>query len=117
MDFEYPSFGKIVVDGETYDHDLVVGDDVVSKRNKAPSRSLKGQYGHTPLSAGETIPWSRPRLIVGSGYSGRLPVLPEIEEEAEKRGVDLVVMPTADAVSMLNDADQSEVNAILHVTC
>lgn len=117
MDFEYPSFGKIVVDGTTYDHDLVIREGAVTKRDKGPSRALKSEYGHTPLSADEAIPWSRPRLVIGSGYSGRLPILSEIEEEAVKRGVDVVVMPTADAVGLLNDTDPSEVNAILHVTC
>lgn len=117
MDFEYPAFGQIVVDGETYGHDLVIEAGRVSKRDKGPSKSLKGQHGHTPLSINEAIPWSRPRLIVGSGYSGRLPVLPEIEDEAARRGVDLVVIPTADAVGLLNQTDEADVNAILHVTC
>lgn len=117
MDVEYPAFGKIVVDGTTYDHDVIIGDGQVRARDKAPSRPLKGRYGHTPLSVDETIPWSKPKLIIGSGYSGRLPVLPEIEDEATRRGVDLVVMPTGEAVDLFNDTNVSEVNAVLHVTC
>jgi hypothetical protein len=117
MDFVYPAFGTIVIDGEAYDHDVTIDSGEVAMRDKGPSRPLKGRQGHTPLSAEELIPWSQPRLIVGSGYSGRLPVLPEVKSEAERRGVDLVVMPTADAVDLLNETDQSEVNAILHVTC
>lgn len=117
MDFEYPSFGTIVIDGKSYDHDVVVADGEVRKRDKGPSRARKSQYGHTPLTADEAIPWSRPRLVVGSGYSGRLPVLAEIEERGAQRGVDVLVMPTADAVSLLNRTDQSGINAILHVTC
>lgn len=117
MEFSYPGFGEIVVDGESYDHDVVIGDDRVGQRDKGPSRPLKAGLGHTPLSAKEKIPWSRPRLIIGSGYSGRLPVLPEVGDEADRLGVDMVVLPTADAVRLLNDTDQSEVNAILHVTC
>lgn len=117
MDLEYPSFGTIIVEGKSYDHDVVIGEGQVRPRDKSPSRPLKGQYGHTPLTVEEAIPWSQPKLVVGSGYSGRLPVLPEIEEEAARRGVDLVVVPTAEAVGMLTDREASSVNAILHVTC
>lgn len=117
MELSYPGFGEIVVDGERYEHDVVIADDRVEERDKGPSRPLKAGLGHTPLSAREEIPWTRPRLIVGSGYSGRLPVLPEVEDEADTRDVEMVVLPTADAVRLLNDTDQAQVNAILHVTC
>lgn len=112
---EYPAFGTIVIDGEEYDHDVVIADGEVRPRDKGPSRSLKSHHGHTPLSANEDIPWSTPKLVIGSGYSGRLPVLSEIETEAEKHNVELEVMPTAKAVELLNS--DSGVNAILHVTC
>lgn len=117
MEISYPGFGEIIIDGQRYDHDVVIEDDTVSERDKGPSRPLKSGLGHTPLTAREDLPWSRPRLIVGSGYSGRLPVLSEVEKEAGTRDVDLIVLPTADAVRLLNDTDQSGVNAILHVTC
>jgi hypothetical protein len=117
MHIEYPAFGTIVIDGEKYDHDVVIVDGKVRPRDKSPSRSLRGRHGHTPLSADEDIPWSTSKLVIGSGYSGRLPVLSEIEDEAKKHNVKLEVMPTADAVRLLNDEDGSGVNAVLHVTC
>lgn len=93
MDIEYPGFGRIVIDGVAYDHDVVVEDGRVSARSKRPSKAYKGTYGHTPLSEAESIPWSRPRLIVGSGYSGSLPITPGVFAEAEERHVALEVMP------------------------
>lgn len=117
MEFEYPSFGVIVIDGERFDHDVVVVDGHVDARDKGPSKPLKTVHGHTPLSADEAIPWSKPVLVVGTGHSGRLPVVPEIEAEAKRRGVDLVVLPTSDAVELLNQSDTGDINAILHVTC
>lgn len=117
MDIEYPGFGRIVVGGESYDHDIVLDGGQLRARDKGPSRHMKEQFGHTPLSSAEDIPWSTSTLVVGTGYSGRLPVLPEIEQEADDRGVDLVVMPTAEAVDLLAGPDQSEVHAVLHVTC
>jgi hypothetical protein len=117
MEFDYPSFGVIVIDGQRYDHDVVISDGQVTARDKGPSKSLKTSYGHTPLSVGEEIPWSKPTLVVGTGHSGRLPVAPDIESEAEQRGVDLVILPTSEAVELLNRSAGAGVNAILHVTC
>jgi hypothetical protein len=116
MRFGSYSFGSIEVDGATYDHDLVVDRGEIRKRKKGPSKALQSSYGHTPLSAAEDIPWECRRLVIGSGAGGSLPVMPEVTEEAERRGVHLVVLPTAEAVEALNE-DQADTNAILHLTC
>lgn len=117
MKIEYPAFGEIVVDGKRYDHDVVIENGRVRSRDKGPSRSLKAQFGHTPLSSEESIPWSSPTLLIGSGYSGRLPITPELAEQAGEHDVKLVVIPTSRAVDLLNGSEVSEMNAILHVTC
>jgi hypothetical protein len=115
MDMEYPEFGTIIIDGTSYNHDVVVDGGLVSK--KGPSKRFRSEYGHTPLSAGEEIPWSQPRLAIGTGFSGRLPVMLELKHRAEHNGVELVTMPTADACVLLRTLDSPDVNAILHVTC
>jgi hypothetical protein len=117
MDIEYPGFGRIVIESIEYEHDVVVEGGRVQARSKRPSKPLKGSYGHTPLSEAESIPWSRPRLIIGSGYSGSLPITPGVFEAADARDVTLEVMPTADACALLRTLGAAEVNAILHVTC
>ena len=50
-------FGAIEVDGERYDHDIVIEAGQVKKRNKGLSKRFRDEYGHTPLSAEENIPW------------------------------------------------------------
>ncbi len=114
---EYPKFGTIIIDGTSYDHDVVVDAGVVHKRKKGPSKRFRSEYGHTPLSAGEDIPWSKPQLVIGTGFSGRLPVMLELRHRAEHNGVELVTLPTAEACALLRTLDASDVNAILHVTC
>ena len=115
VDVEYPGFGTIVVDGERFEHDVVLEGGAVRARDKRPSKQFKD--GHTPLSVAEDIPWSGRRLVVGSGHSGSLPVMSEVHDEAKRRGVELVVMPTAEACALLRGLDPADVNAILHVTC
>lgn len=117
MDVTYPAFGSIVVDGERYDHDVVIEDGTVRVRDKGPSRAKKAELGHTPLTAAEPLPWSRPRLIIGSGYSGRLPVLDDVHDAASNHGVVVEVMPTAEACRLLRELDARDANAVLHVTC
>ena len=117
MDVAYPGFGAIVIDGNRFDHDVVVEAGRVRPRKKGPSKPYRNRYGHTPLSPDENIPWSSPRLVVGTGASGQLPVMPELWEEAKVRGVELIAVPTAAACWFLRPIDNGEVYAILHVTC
>jgi hypothetical protein len=118
MDVEYPGFGSIVVDGERFDHDVVVEHGSVRARKKGPSKEHRGGYGHTPLSADEAIPWSANKLVVGTGASGRLPIMAQVRETAEAKGIELVALPTAEACELLRTmGDDESVNAVLHVTC
>jgi hypothetical protein len=109
-------FGSIEVDGTTYEHDLLIEDGRVRKRRKGPSKPFRHRYGHTPLSLAEDIPWSCRRLVVGSGADGALPVMQDVAEEARRRGVELVVLPTSQALEELGQGGE-DTNAILHVTC
>jgi hypothetical protein len=68
------SFGSVQVDGVTYDHDLTIDRAKIRKRDQAASRKFRGQYGHTPLSVAEDIPWRCRRLVIGTGADGALPV-------------------------------------------
>lgn len=110
-------FGVIEVDGVRYEHDVVLDAGVVRKRKKGPSKRYRGEYGHTPLSAAERLPWGRARLVIGTGAAGALPVLPDVESAAVARGVTLDVLPTEAACELLSRLDAGEANAILHVTC
>jgi hypothetical protein len=40
----------------------------------------------------------------------------EVEKEAHRRKVDLLVMPTAEAIGVLSESTKGT-NAVLHVTC
>jgi hypothetical protein len=116
MRFEGFTFGTIEVDGTTYDHDLVIDRGTVRKRRKGPSKPFRARFGHTPLSASEDIPWGCRRLVIGSGASGSLPVMDDVLEEARRRDVELLIVPTRAALDELQGADV-ETNAILHLTC
>lgn len=117
MDVEYPGFGVIIVEGERFEHDVLIEVGRVRPRDKGPSRTHRSQGGHTPLSPDEDIPWSGPRLVVGTGASGRLPIPPELRAEAESRGVELITLPTVEVCELLRSTAPENVSAVLHVTC
>jgi hypothetical protein len=116
MKFEGFSFGSIRIGGVTYEHDVVIVGSEVRKRKKRPSKQFREQFGHTPLSIEEDIPWKCRRLVVGTGAHGALPVMKEVKAEARRRNVELVMVPTAEAIEALQRHPE-ETNAILHVTC
>jgi hypothetical protein len=115
--FEKFSFGSIRIDGVTYEHDVVIDRGDVYQRKKKPSKKFKDDFGHTPLSIEEKIPWKGcSRLVIGTGANGALPVMEDVRKEAERRGISMVILPTAEAVEELGK-DLRKTNAILHVTC
>jgi hypothetical protein len=116
MKFQDFRFGEITIDGRRYDHDVIIDRGEVRKRRKKPSKPYREEFGHTPLSTEEEIPWKCRRLVVGTGAYGRLPVMEEVKREAARRNVELLILPTPEALAALAERDE-ESNAILHLTC
>ena len=117
MEVRLLSFGAIEVDGVRYEHDIVIDAGEVRKRIKKPSKPYRAEFGHTPLSAEEQLPWGRSRLIIGTGAYGSLPIKPDVIKEAASRGVAIKAIPTKDACRLIMGLDPHDVHAVLHVTC
>lgn len=111
------AFGALQIEGKRYTSDVVIEGGRIRRRRKGPSKPLRDQFGHTPLSAAEDIPWGGTRLIVGTGVGGALPITAEVREEAQRRGIAIDALPTRDACRLLADLKPRDVYAILHVTC
>ena len=67
MDARTIGCGTVEIDGRRYDTDVVIEAGLVCRRHKQPSKPYRARFGHTPLSADESIPWGGSRLIVGTG--------------------------------------------------
>jgi hypothetical protein len=116
MDFGKFQFGSIRIDGVTYERDVVIDRGKVRNRKKKPSRRFREEFGHTPVSVEEKIPWKCRRLVVGTGKYGSLPVMDTVKLEARRRKIELVILPTDEAIETLAKKSR-DTNAILHVTC
>jgi len=115
MRFEHFGFGSIRIDGTTYKHDVVIDRGQVRRRKKKPSKQFRSEFGHTPLSTEEKLPWKCRRLVIGTG-TGALPVMKEVEREAQRRKIELLILPTKQAIKELKQKPDGT-NAVLHVTC
>lgn len=109
------SFGSIQIDEATYEHDIILDRGQVRKRKKKPSKRFRDEFGHTPLSIEEEIPWKCQRLVIGTGAHGRLPVMESVRREAKRRNVELLILPTREAMRYIEKDPAT--NAVIHVTC
>ncbi len=114
MEVNDHSFGSITIDGVTYEKDVIIENGMVKKRKKGASKKFSDQYGHTPVSPYENIPWKCKTIIIGTGQSTALPVMEEVYKKATKKGVKILEMSTPEAVKHINDPDT---NLVLHLTC
>ncbi len=114
MNIDDYRFGRIVIDGRAYTSDVIVFPDRVEDgwwRNK----------GHElcPADLREVVQEKPAVLVVGTGKSGLMRVLPETEEYLKQQGIKLVVERTAEACKTFNRLRRSgeKVVAALHLTC
>lgn len=76
-------FGSVEVEGQEYEHDIVIEGGWVRKRRK-PSMPYPMNSGKTPLSADEEFPWGGDRLIIGTGADGSPPIMPQVFEDVSR---------------------------------
>jgi hypothetical protein len=106
------SFGRIVVDGSEETRDLIV----------LPDRVVRDWWrrdGHS-LALEDLADVERElpeKLILGTGAHGRLRPPRAVIEELERRGVDVEVLHTGDAVRRYGELDERRTAAALHLTC
>jgi hypothetical protein len=113
MKIESYEFGKIVIDGREYTGDVVITEEgVIGNWRREEGHKLKiGDIS-------EILDENPEVLIVGTGYSGYLKVLPETKEFIESHGLELRIDKTADACSLYNKISiDRKVIAALHLTC
>ena len=111
-------FGSITVDGDTFDHDIVIR--LSGKVKKRKKKLSKQQYGtsHT-LSLAEAqhiYDGGAERVVIGTGQHGVLKLSDEAEGFFKDHGCKVRVVPTPKAVKAWNEAESKTI-AMFHVTC
>ncbi|MDP2807701.1 MAG: MTH938/NDUFAF3 family protein [bacterium] len=114
MKIENYSFGSIRIDGKEYRSDLIVYPDHIDDK-------WWRKEGHLLQMEDMTKAFScKPEiLIVGQGLPGLLKVDVKVEEYCRNQKIDLISLPTMDAVNKYNELANKKplVIAALHLTC
>lgn len=107
------AFGKITIDGEVYDRDVIVRPDGVTA-------GWWRKEGHSlcPEDLNSVIDLAPEVIVIGRGAHGLLTVPEETREQLAAKGIELVELPTAEACERYNLlAGKRKVVAGLHLTC
>jgi len=106
-------FGQIVINGQKYSSDVVIFSDRVKD-------DWWRKTGHELCveDIAEVMTENPEVLVVGTGESGLMKVLPEVEQAAQAREIKLVVATTDKACNTYNQLGHSQrLVAALHLTC
>ena len=118
MTIESTTFGVITIDGKTYEHDVVVRlSGEVVKRKKRLSKRLYGT-SHV-LSEDEArflFEKGCDQVVIGSGQFGNVQLSPEAEAYFERKGCEVLLKPTPEAIQMFNRSRARRIG-LFHVTC
>jgi hypothetical protein len=107
------SWGQIVVDGKTYDRDLILlPEEIIPEWWRREGHVLR-------ISDLDAVFACRPDvLVVGCGVYRRLRVPKETREALAKASIELVALPTKKACAAYEELSQEKrVAAALHLTC
>jgi hypothetical protein len=105
-------FGRVTIDGREETSDVIV----------LPGRVVRGWWrkeGHGLVleDLDEVLDELPERLLVGTGAYGQMRPDPATLETLRARGIEVEVLPTADAVQRYGQLDPRRTAAALHLTC
>ena len=106
-------FGKIVIDGDTYQKDVIIFPEGVKP-------NWRREQGHSlSIEDLKDVIDAQPKiLIVGTGTFGRMQIPPETLAQIEASGIEFIVRKTDKACKLYNQRkDEGKVVAALHLTC
>ena len=106
-------FGLIVINGKKYSSDVIIFPDRVKDNWR---RKISHQLRLDELS--EALSEMPEVLVVGTGASGLMKVLPEVKPSLEALNIKFITEPTKEACNIYNQLCQSQkIVAALHLTC
>ncbi len=112
------SFGSITIEGETFEHDILIrlnGD--VKKRKKKLSKKYYGSSHKISLEEAEYVyDKGAEKLLIGSGQTGMVNLSDEAVDFFNKKSCEVDLKPTGSAIKMWNE-EEGSVIGLFHITC
>jgi len=113
MNISHYSFGRIVIDGQTYTKDIIL----FPERVFSPWWRKEGHLLQIEDLI-EVVNAKLPVLIVGTGYNDTMRVPEEVIAYLRSKDIELHVKDTRAAVKLYNEiSGEKKTAAALHLTC
>jgi hypothetical protein len=115
---EATSFGSITIDGQIFDHDVLIRlDGTIQKRKKKLSKKFYGTSHKISEAEAEFVyEEGAQTLILGTGQYDRVRLSAEAQEYFDSRGLAVVALATPEAIKRWNEAEENTIG-LFHVTC
>ncbi len=118
MAIDATQFGNITIDGETYEHDVIIR--LSGKVEKRKKKLSKEQYGTSHMISKDEAKFIYENgcetLVVGAGQEGNVRLSPEASDYFKKKGCKVVLQPTPEAIRAFNQS-RGKTIGLMHVTC
>jgi len=114
MHIDSYQFGNIVIDGVSYNSDIIIlGDTVQSNWWRKQGHLLSAEDIQSIIAAKPST------LVVGCGASGLMKVTDQTQQVLQEHDIKLEALDTHKAVQRFNELSQAGANvaAALHLTC
>jgi hypothetical protein len=113
MHIDTYDFGKMVIDGKGYDHDVIVLQDRVI------GNWWRKEGHHLRKEDLEEVIRSHPHLLViGTGMHGFMQVPEETVKDLREEGIETLILKTREACKVFNGQERKKgVAAAFHLTC
>jgi hypothetical protein len=118
MKIDSTVFGAITIDGKTYEHDVVVrlSGEVVKRKKKLSKRLYGTSHVLSEDEAKFLFEKGCDQVVIGSGQMGNVQLSPEAEAYFERKGCEVLLKPTPEAIRMFNQSRARRIG-LFHVTC
>jgi len=112
MHIDSYSFGNMVIDGTSYANDVILHLDGI----RTDWFRIEGHKLFLE-DIGEYIDYRCKKLIVGTGASGMMRIMPDLVDFCKKSGIELIAHPTAQAIQVFNNSNNTHTIGAFHLTC
>src|ERR671935_2471629 len=106
------AFGRVTIDGSEETRDVIV-----LRHRVVRGWWRKDGHGLVLEDLDEVLDELPERLLVGTGAYGRMRPDPDTLATLRARGIEVEVLPTAEAVQRYGQLDARKTAAALHLTC
>jgi hypothetical protein len=112
MHIDSYSFGNMVIDGTSYANDVIIHLDGI-RTNWFRREGHKLYLGDID----EYIDDRCKKLVVGTGASGMMRIMPDLENFCKNARIELIAHPTAQAIQVFNNSNSKHTVGAFHLTC